>query len=226
MNYTPIKKNHCPQEAYMLMGRRKTISKQYTWQTKCPWTNEEIAVHLYNRTSLQHKEMNRDTQQHGWPSKTYGECKKPDTKQHRIILFTRNSRKVKSAAVEGRWVIAGDWLPRKPSEGAEALYTLSVMGAPGVQLVSVWYLHLECCGGGYTGVHTFVETHKSVHLKGVYYRDVPGDLVVKTPRFQCRGLRLDPGLGTKILQAMGWSQKTGFWCTYYIMCKLYHKGWF
>ena len=60
----PYKKKSLPSGSLHANGE-KTISKQYTWQTKCPWTNEEIAVHLYNRTSLQHKEMNRDTQQHG-----------------------------------------------------------------------------------------------------------------------------------------------------------------
>ena len=124
-----------------------------------------------------------------------GECKKPDTEQYQMILFTQNSRKVKSVAVEGRWVIARDGSQKETWGYGNALYFEGYGSSRGA--VSVQYLHLECCGGGYTGVHTFVETHKSVHLKCVHYRDAPGDLVVKTSRFQCRGLRLDPWSGNQ-----------------------------
>ena len=181
---------------YNLAIRRKTMSKKYIWQTKCPWTNEETAVHPYNGASLQYKEMNWDTQQHGWPSTPLWWVQEARYKTvPNYSIFTWNSRKVKSVAVEGRWVIAGDWLQKETFwEDGNALY-LERYGSP--RGATVLYLHLECCGGGYTGIHTFVETHKSVHLKCVHYRDVPGDLVVKTSRFQCRGFRLDPWSGNQ-----------------------------
>lgn len=178
------------------MGRRKTINKQYIRQTKCPWRSEwrNCSISIQgNFSAIQRNELRHATTR--YLHKHDGECKKPNTEQYRMILFTRNSRKVKSVAVEGRWVIAGDGSQKETWGDGNALY-LERYGSS-IQSVSVRYLHLKCCGGGYTGVHTFLETHKSVHLKCVHYRDVPGDLVVKTSRFQCRGLRLDPWSGNQ-----------------------------
>ena len=83
---------------------------------------EETAVYLYNGTSLQYKEMNWDMQQPDDLHKHDGECKKPDTEQYRKSPFTRNSRKVKSVAVEGRWVIAGDGSQKETWGDGNALY--------------------------------------------------------------------------------------------------------
>lgn len=152
------------------MGRRKTMSKKYIWQTKCPWTNEETSGTSiqWSFSAIQRNELR---QQHGWPSRPLWWVQKPDQNSTEFFYFLWNSRENLSlcSCKKADGDLSQDWLQKETFwRGRRWRSCLEgVIGTPGVQLCTVPISSAEVV----TQVYTYLfETHKSVHLKCVHYR--------------------------------------------------------
>ena len=113
------KKASLPHAVYILMGKRKSIVKQLKYMVYKMSINKWMDEQIWYAHTMDHYSA---TKRNSLSCATWMTLKnimvrgkRPVTKQY-TILFTWNSRKVKSIVLESRSEIAGDWFPRNTKE--------------------------------------------------------------------------------------------------------------